>query len=652
MAKNEQRASSPQFFLFCEPVRIETRTRRGPPTRPWMIRRAATSMMLRLVLVAALVASTRGQASESPCAVERLENLPVLCEPNDSAPQGVRTTEACCAELRFLNDARCFCREGITALSRDAQSALVPALATAPRKCGVNPFVGEQCVQLEEEKENKTEPATENPTDVDYADPSATSPEQVTPTSDTTETPLPSPLSSMQPQVLVVPTLTPTPTPIATPTPTPIATPTPAPTPPPAPQCDAKTLLRLVQDGCAGALRSTATTVDGDVASYSSSLKARTDACCGILKALNAESCFCKPETSSALKAFPANFREMFTFSSDVKTCGLQVKGGVNCVPFPGDVTPDVTEEILDLNTANNVPDVTYLPDSPMTWPAYPAYPSGPPLPLRLPEAPDPSPSSQEQETSESAIIKKVCRTEALDALLMNECDTRIAFPGSVKSRNDRLVTQTCCENLGLLNGALCFCAPAFFNRFKSDGSYSYDDSNTRKKRLALLTGNTQNVCGFTMYAGDSTGELDAAGDDVFGPSLSSDRTCGPVTYGAPPRPPSPNSPPMPPRPTRPPAPSPPPPPIPRAPSGPTGPPGPPGPDNNQNTGMNFFDRFIDTDLSVSEDATDAGSGSFGEPGFLFRRSSDSKRNPTPLFDFMVRPFAWIHGKEQEGDTR
>ena len=56
--------------------------------------------------------------------------------------------DACCAELRALNDARCFCREPFLTLPQPQQSALVPALANGPRRCGVNTRVGDRCLSV------------------------------------------------------------------------------------------------------------------------------------------------------------------------------------------------------------------------------------------------------------------------------------------------------------------------------------------------------------------------------------------------------------------------------------------------------------------------------------------------------------------------
>ena len=111
--------------------------------RERMRRRATT-----LALVAAIWASARGaRAVPAVCTEARLEGLPTLCA--NAAPDTVQTgqnpTAACCDELRELNDARCFCSEPFLGLDATRQGALVPALATAPRRCDVDTRVGRAC---------------------------------------------------------------------------------------------------------------------------------------------------------------------------------------------------------------------------------------------------------------------------------------------------------------------------------------------------------------------------------------------------------------------------------------------------------------------------------------------------------------------------
>jgi len=120
-----------------------------------MTRHAPRSSALRVALVAALGVSASAQAADAQCAAERLERLPRLCEPRDTAPG---RDAFCCAELAALNDARCFCGESIASLSGDAQRALVPPLAAAQSSCGVNPRVGEPCASLASEETRRSPP--------------------------------------------------------------------------------------------------------------------------------------------------------------------------------------------------------------------------------------------------------------------------------------------------------------------------------------------------------------------------------------------------------------------------------------------------------------------------------------------------------------
>ena len=189
----------------------ETRGRRAGK----MTRHAPRSSALRVALVAALVVSASAQSADAPCAAERLERLPRLCEPREAAPG---RDASCCAELAALNDARCFCGESIARLSGEAQRALVPPLAAAQTSCGVNPRVGELCASLAE-KETRNPPPPRAP----FAQPLVLAPAPRARAVSNPEAPSPRPAA--------------------------LAT-----SPPPA-ACDAATLLRLVQDGCAGALR-------------------------------------------------------------------------------------------------------------------------------------------------------------------------------------------------------------------------------------------------------------------------------------------------------------------------------------------------------------------------------------------------------------
>ena len=111
----------------------------------------------RVALVAAILATARAQSiPDDVCTETRLDALVTLCGPLDTDP-GDASSE-CCRELVSLNDASCFCEAPFLGFDRERQGALVPALSTAPRRCGVNTRVGIRCqalVEVEEEEEVK-----------------------------------------------------------------------------------------------------------------------------------------------------------------------------------------------------------------------------------------------------------------------------------------------------------------------------------------------------------------------------------------------------------------------------------------------------------------------------------------------------------------
>jgi hypothetical protein len=231
-----------------------------------------------------------------------------------------------------------------------------------------------------------------------------------------------------------------------------------------------------------------------------------------------------------------------------------------------------------------------------------------------------------------------VCLRESLDALLENRCDIALRR-GAVRidaASDDRIDADACCEILGLLNGALCFCADAF-----AGGSAT---SQNEASRLRNALAATPEACGFTMYAAAQTESSDGTGTP---------RRCVPVlspsNVASPPSPPSPPSAPLPPSPPRPPAPSPPPPPLPRAPHGPTGPPGPPGPEGvsvaaTRNGGGEYLysSPWGDEEYSSTRRSARRGSYSAGEG------TNDERETPTAL-DLVAGRFAWKKPKARSG---
>jgi len=126
----------------------------------------------RVALVAAILATARAQSiPDDVCTETRLDALVTLCGPLDTDP-GDASSE-CCRELVALNDASCFCEAPFLGFDRERQGALVPALATAPRRCGVNTRVGIRCQALvvveEEEVAGEEEVTSPGVTEVEGA---------------------------------------------------------------------------------------------------------------------------------------------------------------------------------------------------------------------------------------------------------------------------------------------------------------------------------------------------------------------------------------------------------------------------------------------------------------------------------------------------
>ena len=503
-------------------------------------RRRAT--LLTLALLLSSTARARAQPRGDPCTVARLVGLVDLCAPRDTTDASSASApspgdDACCAELSALNDARCFCREPFLTLPQRRQSALVPALANGPRRCGVNTRVGDRCLSVV-----RPEPSPPPPR------------------------PPPAPLSPTQPRPQPVPVPIPVPPPPGSPAQAPA--PSTSPSPPPG-TCAVSELVRFVQDGCAATLAAAAAASSASSASSSSSSASADGApasCCDRLRAFNDAACFCLDETASTLRAFPANFRR--AFGASPVACGAVVRGGWQCAPFPAEAAwTRGGEDARGTGTTRGRP-----------FPPAPAYPPVPPFlgprlppspPLPAPPPTDPSPTANGPAPSPDsdpgfdfdAFSALVCRPEALVSLAEQRCD-RIAFATFASSG----AGDACCERIGLLNSALCFCDPRL-------ASLVDQLRDTLARTFAAAPG----ACGFAVYA-RMDGDDDASGDET---------TCrvAAVSAEVPPTPPTPPSlpippfPPFPPRPPRPRAPPPSSPPPPKAPSGPRGPPGPPGRD-------------------------------------------------------------------------
>ena len=409
--------------------------------RERMRRRATT-----LALVASIWASARGaRAVPAVCTEARLEGLPTLCAnaAPDTVQTGPNTTAACCDELRELDDARCFCSEPFLGLDATRQGALVPALATAPRRCGVDTRVGRACLSV-------------------AGDDGAEAEEDETREDGAGET------------------------------------------------CPTETLIRLVQDGCAGAL---------------------TETCCDAIASLNARSCFCEDVVVDVLRSFPASFRRMF--SETRASCGFVVRGGRRCEPFPGKPP---------------TPPAPFPPFPP--FPPYPPYPPTPPTPPTAPTPPSeaatgPTPTRRDQQRVD---VVRVCDPGAYVSLLdVQRCDATLLVRDAPDDDDDdgRTALDACCESIGLLDQALCLCDPDVASIV----------AQTRFASTPMLE-SVYESCGFRVSALDSNGTCVRVG---VGPPMSARP---PPVRGRPPRP------------SRPPAPSPPVPGVPRGPMGPPGPPG------------------------------------------------------------------------------
>ena len=225
------------------------------------------------------------------------------------------------------------------------------------------------------------------------------------------------------------------------------------------------------------------------------------------------------------------------------RRAGVAVRGGSACAPFPRAASGD----IVDAFSPSRARSRESIESSPMsvTWPPFPPYPAAPPAPPRPPGPPPATAGlrgefddTNASEPSDARVVRRVCLSESLDALRENRCDASLAQeaslsgerrPSSQTSRSSRIDADACCELLGLLNGALCFCSETFFP--------AGDEAARLRDALAA----TPRACGFVMYAAlPSKGETRDDGDAGDGTGTNQ---CVPVSS-----PPSPQAPPAPPR--------------------------------------------------------------------------------------------------------
>ena len=345
----------------------------------------------RVALVAAILATARAQSiPDDVCTETRLDALVTLCGPLDTDP-GDASSE-CCSELVSLNDASCFCEAPFLGFDRERQGALVPALATAPRRCGVNTRVGIRCqalVEVEEEEEVAGE-------EEEVTSPGVTEVEE----------------------------------------------------------CGTSTLIRLVQDGCAGTL---------------------TDTCCETIAQLNDARCFCEDDVVDVLRSFPASFRSMFA-AAPVE-CGFTARGGRACAPFPA---------------------ASPAQSPPAPFPPYPPYP---------PDAPNSPPppgtvGSRDLTRAEGGDAGGAGGIDQSRIDVVRVCDDPGAFAALLDAQRCDLIASlddddadACCEGLGLLNSALCLCDP----------SYSSLIEQLRFRATPLFEA-APDACGFDVFALDEEG--------------------------------------------------------------------------------------------------------------------------------------------------
>ena len=245
--------------------------------------------------------------------------------------------------------------------------------------------------------------------------------------------------------------------------------------------CPTRTLIRLVQDGCAGAL---------------------TETCCDAIASLNARSCFCEDDVVDVLRSFPASFRRMFAETS--AECGFIVRGGRRCVPFPAK------------------PPTPPAPFPP--YPPYPPYPPTPPTPPTPPSeaAPEGSNEGPTRGPDQRVDVVRVCDPGAYVSLLdVQRCDVTLLV--TAPASDDATALDACCESIGLLDQALCLCDPNIASLI----------AQTRFASTPMLN-SVYGSCGFRISTLDSNGMCVRVGSPMFGP---------PPVRGRPPRPSRPPSP-------------------------------------------------------------------------------------------------------------
>ena len=202
----------------------------------------------------------------------------------------------------------------------------------------------------------------------------------------------------------------------------------------------------------------------------------RKNACCLILSELNEEKCFCENKVAPILQQSQANFVSMFVSAYDVCN-GLEIYGGWKCSKFP-------RQAFLQ------------PPPPPPSDESYPPYPPSPPS----------SPTSSETPPPRTETVD-VCSiaSQNPDSLLNQKCDKLPFLRENFEGRNPLSLLSRCCEQIEVLNSALCFCDERF-QKVMND--------NERKFRalFAAVPIKCRNIARMQIYYGRACSAYDDIG--------------------------------------------------------------------------------------------------------------------------------------------
>jgi len=184
--------------------------------------------------------------------------------------------------------------------------------------------------------------------------------------------------------------------------------------------CTVDGLVSLIQSGCSSI---------GDGPASPLAVRS-TDACCAALVKLNAEKCFCSAENAvqDLLREFPANWLAMFSAAPNV--CGTTILGGWQCTPFVYRAPP---------------------PPPPSPPPTPPQFIQRAPLPPFIGR----TFGLQDIQSITNDLRERVCSIAAFANILDAGC-SRLPFLEASTNR-----AKQCCEQIAIMNSALCFCENA-----------------------------------------------------------------------------------------------------------------------------------------------------------------------------------------------